>query len=179
VDRARTAAGSIGSSAVGGDNAEVAEACDVALVAVPWTGHAALLGELVIELAGKVVIDCVNPLGFDARGAYALAVPEGSAAQQAQAMLPHSVVVGAFHHVSSVLLRDRDLAEINMDTLVLGDVRMATDAVMELAGRIPGMRGVYAGRLRNCGQVEALTANLISINRRYRTHAGIDVTGLA
>ncbi|MDX6225182.1 MAG: 8-hydroxy-5-deazaflavin:NADPH oxidoreductase, partial [Frankiales bacterium] len=41
---------------------------------------------------------------------------------------------------------------------------------------IPGMRGVYAGRLRNCRQVEALTANLISVNRRYKAHAGIRVT---
>ena len=60
--------------------------------------------------------------------------------------------------------------------LVLGDDREATDTVQALAGRIPGMRGVYAGRLRNAHQVEALTANLISINRRYKAHAGLRVT---
>ena len=60
--------------------------------------------------------------------------------------------------------------------IVLGDDRSATDLVIALAGEIPGMRGVYGGRLRNCGQVEALTANLVSINRRYKAHAGIRVT---
>jgi 8-hydroxy-5-deazaflavin:NADPH oxidoreductase len=67
---------------------------------------------------------------------------------------------------------------VDMDVLVLGDVRAATDLVIAMAGEIPGMRGVYAGRLRNCGQVEALTANLVAINRRYSAHAGIRVTGV-
>ena len=57
-----------------------------------------------------------------------------------------------------------------------GTTARATDVVQALAGRIPGMRGVYAGRLRNAHQVEALTANLISVNRRYKAHAGLRVT---
>jgi 8-hydroxy-5-deazaflavin:NADPH oxidoreductase len=60
--------------------------------------------------------------------------------------------------------------------LVLGDDRAATDLLQELAGRIPGCRGIYAGRLRNAGQVEALTANLIAVNRRYKAHASLRVT---
>ena len=52
------------------------------------------------------------------------------------------------------------------------------DGLRALVGAVPGMRGVYAGRLRNAGQVEALTANLISVNRRYQAHAGIQLTGL-
>ena len=60
--------------------------------------------------------------------------------------------------------------------MVLGDDREATDLVQALADSIPGVRGVYAGRLRNARQVEALTANLISVNRRYRAHAGVRVT---
>jgi len=62
--------------------------------------------------------------------------------------------------------------------LVLGENRNATDVVQALAAQIPGMRGVYAGRLRNCGQVEALTANLVSINRRYKAHAGLRITDI-
>jgi len=122
------------------------------------------------------VVDCVNPIAFDARGAYAIPVPEGSAAQQAAAELTGSTVVGAFHHVSAVLLLDPEVAELDLDVLVLGDDRHATDLVQALAERIPGVRGVYAGRLRNCGQVEALTANLVSVNRRYKAHAGLRVT---
>jgi NADPH-dependent F420 reductase len=145
-------------------------------VAVPYEGHKALLESLRSELAGKIVVDCVNPLGFDKQGAYALAVEEGSAAQQAAAVLPDSRVVGAFHHVSAVLLLDETVDELETDILVLGDDREATDLVEALVARIPGMRGVYAGRLRNAHQVEALTANLISVNRRYKAHAGLRVT---
>ena len=91
-------------------------------------------------------------------------------------MLPDSKVVGAFHHVSAVLLLDEAVDKVDTDILVLGDDREATDLVQALVGRIPGMRGIYAGRLRNAHQVEALTANLISVNRRYKAHAGLRVT---
>ncbi|HET7245481.1 MAG TPA: NADPH-dependent F420 reductase [Streptosporangiaceae bacterium] len=157
-------------------NPDAAAAADVVIVAVPWDGHRDLLRSLAVPLAGKIVIDCVNPLGFDQRGCYPLPVPEGSAAQQAAAVLPGSVVIGAFHHVSAVLLLDPGVASVELDVLVLGDDRSATDLVQALAARIPGARGVYAGRLRNCGQIEALTANLVSINRRYKAHAGLRVT---
>lgn len=179
AERAQDAAAQIGLGVQGGTNSDVAARCDIALVAVPWAGHAALLADLAEPLAGKIVIDCVNPLGFDKQGSYSLAVAEGSAAQQAQALLPDSTVVGAFHHVSAVLLADRDSDAVPaMDILVLGDDRSATDLVQGLADRVPGLRGVYGGRLRNCGQVEALTANLISINRRYKGHAGVAITDL-
>lgn len=165
-----------GGSVEGALNADAAAAGDVVLVAVPWDGHAELLKELAPVLVGKIVVDCVNPLGFDKQGAYALPVPEGSATQQAAALLPESRVVGAFHNVSAVLLEDPEVEFIATDVLVLGDDREATDIVQALAGMVPGMRGIYAGRLRNSHQVEALTANLISINRRYKSHAGVRVT---
>lgn len=162
----------------GGDNRWAAEGADLVVVAVPWDGHAATLADLRGPLAGKVVVDCVNPLGFDAQGPHAVSVPEGSAAEQAAALLPDSRVCGAFHHVSAVLLADPTVSRVDLDVLVLGDDRDAAATVQALAARIPGVRGVYAGRLRNARQVEALTANLIAINRRYRTHAGIRVTNL-
>ena len=114
----------------------------------------------------------------DSHGAFSIPVPEGSAAQQAAAVLPGCTVVGAFHHVSAVLLLDPEVGEFDLDVMVLGDDRHATDLVQALAERIPGVRGVYAGRLRNCGQVEALTCNLVSVNRRYKGHAGLRVTDI-
>ena len=86
--------------------------------------------------------------------------------------------MAAFHHVSAVLLLDAQVDSLDQDVLVLGDDRYATDLVQSLAGRIPGVRGIYAGRLRNCGQIEALTANLVSINRRYKAHAGLRITDI-
>jgi NADPH-dependent F420 reductase len=177
AERAATAAAELGDGTLSGaENRDAAAAADVVIVAVPWEGHRDLLASLAEPLAGKVVIDIVNPVGFDSRGAYALRVPEGSAAEQAAAVLPDSTVVGAFHHVPAGLLLDPAVATVDMDVLVLGDSRAATDLVIALASEIPGMRGIYGGRLRNCGQVEALTANLVSINRRYSAHAGIRIT---
>jgi hypothetical protein len=175
-DRAYAVAREIGPNARGLANRDAAREANLVIAAVPWEGHSELLTELAPELAGKIVVDCVNPLGFDKRGAYPLPVPEGSAAEQAAALLPGSRVVAAFHHVSAVLLLDPEVDTIDMDVLVLGDEREATDLVQALAARIPGVRGIYAGRLRNCGQIEALTANLVSINRRYKAHAGLRIT---
>ena len=175
--RALAAAAEIGSGVRGTGNAAAAEEADMVLVAVPYAGHADTIAEVGQAVDGKILIDCVNPLGFDKQGAFVLEVPEGSAAQQAAALAPGARVVAAFHHVSSVLLLD-PAHELDIDVLVLGDDREAADEVISLADRVPGMRGVFAGRLRNAGQVEALTANLISMNRRYKIHAGIRVTDL-
>jgi NADPH-dependent F420 reductase len=176
ADRARSAAGGVEVSVRGGSNVDVAGAADLVIIAVPFDGHAATVAELATPLAGKVVVDCVVPMAFDKQGAYALDVPEGSVAQQAAALLPDSFVVGAFHHLSAVLLEDLAAPTLDSDVMVVGDDRRATDTVQALAGRIPGMRGIYAGRLRNARQVEALTINLVSVNRRYKVHAGVRVT---
>ena len=181
ADRAETAAKELNEQSgtdlvTGQDNAGCAEAADVVLVAVPWEGHGELLDALRDQLVGKIVIDCVNPLGFDKQGPFALPVDEGSAAQQAEKLLPESRVTAAFHHVSAVHLADLSITEMETDVLVLGDDREATDLVRALADAVPGMRGIYGGRLRNAHQVEALTANLIAINRRYKAHAGVRVT---
>jgi 8-hydroxy-5-deazaflavin:NADPH oxidoreductase len=165
-----------GRAVSGADNLGAATAGDIVIVAVPWEGHDELIKGLADALAGKLVVDCVNPLGFDKQGAFALPVDEGSAAQQAAALLPQSRVVAAFHHVSAVLLEDPDVDKVDTDVLVLGEERDDTDLVQELAGRIDGMRGVYGGRLRNAHQIEAFTANLISMNRRYKAHAGVRIT---
>ncbi len=176
ADRAAKAAEELGHGVRGLDNAGCARESDVVIVAVPWEGHAATLESLRADLAGKLVVDCVNPLGFDKQGAYALKPEEGSAAEQAAALLPDSRVTAAFHHLSAVLLQDPQVEEIPTDVMVLGERRADTDIVQAIAGLIPGMRGVFAGRLRNAHQVEALVANLISVNRRYKAHAGLRLT---
>jgi len=163
----------------GGSNFDVAAAAELVIVAVPYAGHAGLLSALATELVGKIVVDCVNPLGFDHHGPFPLRVAAGSAAEQAQQLLPDSTVIAAFHHVSAVLLDDPTVDHFADDVLVLGEDREAVAIVCELAAAIPGARGIYAGRLRNAGQVEAFTANLIAINRRYKTHAGLAITGVS
>ncbi len=175
-ERAEEIAAGLSGDVRGATNAQAAREGEIVIIAVPWDGHRELLASLAEELSGRIVVDCVNPLGFDKQGAFALDVPEGSAAQQAAQVLPDSRVVAAFHHISAVLLLDDEVDSIDTDVLVLGDDREATDLVRALASRIPGIRGVYGGRLRNAGQVEAWTANLISMNRRYKAHAGVRIT---
>ncbi|MFD3455663.1 NADPH-dependent F420 reductase [Streptomyces sp. NPDC058691] len=176
AERAQATADELGHGVQGADNAETARRSDIVIVAVPWEGHAKTLESLREELDGKLVVDCVNPLGFDKKGAFALKPEEGSAAEQAAALLPGSRVAAAFHHLSAVTLEDPEVETIDTDVLVLGESRADTDLVQALAARIPGVRGVFAGRLRGAHQVEALVANLISVNRRYKAHAGVRLT---
>ena len=177
AEQLRTQPGVASDRVEGGDNLFACTA-DVVIIAVPWDGHGATVQELAPALRGKLVVDCVNPLGFDKHGPYALPVEEGSAAQQAAALLPESRVCAAFNHVSAALLADPQADTIDLDVLVLSDDRDAALQVQALACKIAGVRGVFAGRLRNASQVEALTANLIAINKRYKTHAGIRITDL-
>jgi len=176
ADRALAAAEELGHGVEGADNAEAARRSDLVIVAAPWDGHGDTLKALSTELAGKLVVDCVNPHGIDKKGAYALKPEEGSAAEQAAALLPDSRVAAAFHHLSAVLLQDPEVERIDTDVMVLGEARADVEIVQALAGRIPGMRGIFAGRLRNAHQVESLVANLISVNRRYKAHAGLRLT---
>jgi 8-hydroxy-5-deazaflavin:NADPH oxidoreductase len=180
LERARAAAETYSANkgdVRGGSNREAA-AADLVIVSVPYDGHAELLAGLSNELKDKVVIDCVNPLGFDAHGPFPLPVPAGSAAQEAQQILPDSTVIAAFHHISAIHLDDPSIDAVPGHVLVLGEDRAAVELVCELANDVTQAGGLYAGRLRNAGQVEAFTANLIAINRRYRTHAAIEITGL-
>lgn len=167
-----------GAAVSGAGNADAAAAADVVVLAVPYDGHDTLVAELAPRLAGKVVVSCVNPLGFDERGPYGLDVAGGSAAEVAQALLPESRVVGAFHHVSAVSLWGKQDYLDHEDVLVCGDDPDAKQVAIDLARSVTGRDGVDAGRLRLARQLEPLTAVLISINKRYRTRSGIAVSGI-
>jgi NADPH-dependent F420 reductase len=159
-------------------NADAAAGADVVFLVFPFDGQAATLPGLAEAIGGKVVVDVVNPLGWDERGAYPLDVPEGSAAEQAQALLPAARVTAAFHHAPPRLLADLD-REVETDVLVVGDDPEARALVIQLADQIPGCRGIDAGPLRLARQLEGLTAVIVEINRRYRIHAGVRVTRLS
>lgn len=162
----------------GASNLDACADADVVLLAVPYDGHDELVATLPLD--GKVVVSCVNPLAFDKAGPHGRVVDggEGSAAESAQRIAPGSQVVGAFHHVSAVTLwGDRDYLD-DEDILVCGDSVEAKDVVIDLARSVTGRDGVDAGRLRLARQLEPLTAVLISINKRYKTHSGVRISGL-
>jgi NADPH-dependent F420 reductase len=164
-------------SVIGATNVKAAEAADLVLLAVPFDGHHDLVRDLGPHLASKVVISCVNPLGFDKAGPYGLDLGPTSAAETAQELLPEARLVGAFHHLSAVALLSGAPLD-HEDVLVVGDDREAKAIVTELAAAVTGKPGIDAGPLRLARQLEPLTAVLISINRQYKVRSGIAVAGL-
>jgi NADPH-dependent F420 reductase len=162
----------------GADNAGAADAAGLVLLAVPYDGHRELVEALAPHLRGKTVISCVNPLGFDKRGPYGLDVPDGSAAEEAERLVPDAAVIGAFHHVSAVTLWGEADVLDHEDVLVCGDDADAKTFVIELAAAVTGSPGIDAGALRLARQLEPLTAVLISINKRYKVRSGIKISGL-
>jgi NADPH-dependent F420 reductase len=161
----------------GATNADAVAAASVVLLAVPWDGHADLVSSLADQLAGKIVISCVNPLGFDGDGPYGLVLEE-SAAQETQRLVPAARVVGAFHHVAALSLWKTPDVLTHEDVLVCGDDVEAKDVVQDLAAAVTGKRGIDAGGLRLGRQLEPLTAVLISMNKRYKTRSGVAITGV-
>ncbi|MET8946766.1 NADPH-dependent F420 reductase [Streptomyces sp. NPDC004542] len=159
------------------DNLAAVRGADIVLLAVPHAGHDDLVSALGRELDGKIVISCVNPLGFDERGPYGLDL-ERSAAEQAQLLVPRARLVGAFHHLAAASLWAGGEPLAHEDVLVCGDDREATAVVAGLAGAVTGHPGIDVGPLRLARQLEPLTAVLISVNRRHKVRSGLRLVGL-
>lgn len=166
----------------GAANADAAATAPVVILAVPFQSQAGTLRGIADALVpGQIVVDATVPLAtaVGGRPTQTVGVWAGSAAQQAQALVPDGVrVVSALHTVSAASLWDLDHA-LDEDVLVCGDRRADKDVVIQLLDRIRGLRLVDAGRLEASRIVEQLTALLISINARHKAHAGIRITGLA
>ena len=167
----------VGLSVSGGLNEQVADESDIVFIAVPYSGHRPTLESLGDRLDGKLVVDVVAPLRFSRGVASAVEVEEGSAAQQAQILLPNSKVVGAFHNLSAEDLMRPNVAIVS-DVIVCADDKNAKSRVMELAESINAVRAVDGGGLQNSRYVEELTALLININRIYKAHSTIKIVGI-
>ena len=163
------------------ENGEAAGRASQLILCVPFRNQSENLANLRDDLReGQLLIDATVPLAAAVGGkaTRVLGVPQGSAAQQAAEMVPDGVrVVSALHTISAATLSDLDQA-LDEDVLICGDRREDKRAAAELIGAIPGLRCVDAGRLETSRIVESLTALLISINARHKTHAGIRITGL-
>jgi NADPH-dependent F420 reductase len=163
------------------ENAAAAAAARVVVMSVPFAGAAATYKSIAESLAaGTLVIDATVPLApaTGGRPTRMIGVWQGSAAQQAAELVPDGVdVVSALHTVSASSLSDlaRTLDE---DVLVCGDRRDPKQATIALIAAIDGLRPLDAGRLELSRVTESLTALLISVNVKHKTHAGIRITGV-
>lgn len=161
----------------GAVNEEVAAAADVVFITVPYSSHREVLELVRNNVIGKTVVDVVAPIIFDNGVARALPVPEGSAAQEAQAILVGSSVTAAFQTVSARDLLHLEEA-VDSDVVVCADDEDARTLVMDLAEKIEGVRAIHGGALRNAVYLESFTALLVNINRHYKSHSAIRITGI-
>ena len=162
----------------GASNADAAQAADVVFLTFPYEGQRPTLEQLQEPLKGKVVVDVIAPMQFQrGRGASAVEVAAGSAAQEAQELLPDSLVVAAFQNASAEELQQPDTV-MDGDVVVCSDHQEPKALVMELVRKIPQLRPVDGGSLANAKYVEQITPLLVNINRIYKIHAGIKITGV-
>jgi NADPH-dependent F420 reductase len=186
AERAEEAAAKVreavpGAEVSGAENGEAARRAEIVFLTVPFRAQSENLNNLREALQpGQILVDCTVPLAAAVSGkaTRSLGVWQGSAAQQAQEMVPDGVtVVAALHTVGAPTLADLD-HQLEEDVLVCGDKKADKARVARLVELIPGLRGVNAGPLEMARIVEQLTPMLISINSRYKAHAGIKLTGL-
>jgi NADPH-dependent F420 reductase len=161
----------------GGFNHEGCEKAEFIFVTVPADGHRDVLTELAPMIGDKIVIDCVAPLVFDKDGPKPTPPEEGSAAEQAQAILPEAKIVSAFHHLDAKQLQ-AIATPMQGDVIVCSDHKPAKKKVMALVEEIEYVRALDGGPLQNSRITEAITALLIHINRNYKAHSGIRITGV-
>jgi 8-hydroxy-5-deazaflavin:NADPH oxidoreductase len=182
AERAEGAAQEIGRAApeanVEGRSNEMAAAeGDVVFLTIPYAGMRDALPPLAGQLTGKIVISTIAPVEFREGRPVALRVEAGSAAQEVQQLLHDARVVSAFQTVDAHQLADLATAP-DTDVVVCSDDQEARRAVVKLARELPGIHGLSGGRLAASRYVEEITALLITLNRIYKVHSGIRITGI-
>ncbi len=180
VEAAERVRAATGGDVEGLENAEAAGRGPIVFLTVPFRAQSETLQNLREALAApQLLVDCTVPTAAAVSGKATrlLGVWQGSAAEQAQEMAPEGVtVVSALHTVSAKSLADGDA--LDEDVLVCGERKADKARVAALIELIDGLRAVNAGPLETARIVEGLTPLLISINVRYKAHAGLRVTGL-
>ncbi|HYX11001.1 MAG TPA: NADPH-dependent F420 reductase [Candidatus Acidoferrum sp.] len=186
AERAGEAAGRLREAVDGADveglvNEEAAKRGPIVFLTVPFRAQSENLNNLreVLE-PEQILVDCTVPTAAAVSGkaTRTLGVWQGSAAQQAQEMVPDGVtVIATLHSISAATLGDPD-AKLDEDVLICGDRKADKTRVARIIELIPGLRAVNAGPLEAARIAEQLTSLLISINTRYKAHAGIRISGL-
>ncbi len=172
----------------GTGNGEAAAGAGIIVLTVPFAAQITTIKDFRDRLRpGSLVVDMTVPLepAVGGRPTRVLGIWAGSAAEQCAELLTSSTragggevdVVSGFHNVGAALLADLE-HEVDCDVLVCGDSKTAKEKLRPLVEAISGCRFVDAGPLSNSRTVEALTALLIGVNVRYKTHSGLRITGL-
>ncbi len=167
-----------GAGVDGAENGAAVEQSEIVFISVPYGGQRDTVTSLKDRIGTKLVVNIVVPMEFGQGGARAVAVDEGSAAEQTKAILGEAGrVVSGFHNLSAHELLDVQ-KPLDCDVLICGGDSESRQQVSGLAGLLAGCRGIDAGPLRNSRYIEDITVLLVGINRRYKTQAGVRIVGL-
>ena len=157
------------------DNSAAAQRAELLVLTVPFAAQSATLKSIAAQAQGKILVDVTVPL-VPPKVARVQLPAQGSAGQIAQSVLGEGVrVVSAVQNVAAAHLHSDE--PIACDVLVCGNDKAARQTVIELLADI-GLRGLHAGLIDNAAAAEALTSVLINLNKRYKTHTGIKITGI-
>ena len=162
----------------GTDNLNAAKQAEAIFLTVPYDAQRPLLEQLNQTLDGKIVINVIAPMTFERGvGASSVDVQAGSAAQEAQELLPNSFIVSAFQNVSAEELLDQAVNMVG-DVIICSNHKEAKELAFDLTNKIPTLRPIDGGGLANSKYVEQITPLLVNINRIYKIHSGIHVVGI-
>lgn len=161
----------------GGLNPDGAEKADIIFLTVPSDAHESTLTGLAEQIGDKILVDVVVPMLWNEEGPKAVMVEAGSAAQEAQQLLPKAKIVSGFHHLDGSQLQKVD-KPMQGDVIVCSDHKTAKKKVMDLVEDIEYVRALDGGGLAISRHLEEWTVVLLHINKIYKAHAGIRITGI-
>ncbi|HVV60083.1 MAG TPA: NAD(P)-binding domain-containing protein [Gaiellaceae bacterium] len=174
ADRAAAAAAELGANAEGKANADAVVGADLAILAVKADAALDTAREVAGALGETPLLSVATAIRFE-KGVGALPDADAlSLAERVQQVVSGPVVAG-LHSIAAANL-DEDAPD--EDALVCGDDAAAKELVLQLAGRLVAGRAVDVGPLAGARALEGLTAVIVNVNRRYKAHAGLRVTGL-
>lgn len=159
---------------VGNDQASLA---DIVVIATPWDSCAPTAKAYSPRLRGKLVICMANALARVGDEFHALYPPRGSIAADVQAAIPDSRVAAAFQHLPARELGDIDTPMVG-DVLICADKQQAIDETIDIVNGMKDLRSLDCGSLSNAAPIEAFTAVLLQLNRKYNTRSAVQITGI-
>ena len=171
AERAEAKAAEIG--AAGAANADAVR--DAAIVVLGVKAEAALAtAEGLREAIGATpVLSVASELRFTKSGVFPSSDAR-SIAERTQELLDAPVCAGLHSLAAASLAHGR----ADGDALVCGDDAGAKELALALAAKVVTGRSLDAGPLASARALEGLTAVIVNLNKRYKGHAGVEITGL-
>jgi 8-hydroxy-5-deazaflavin:NADPH oxidoreductase len=173
ADRARAAAAELGPGVEGAENGDAVQAADLAVLAVKAEAALDTAREIAPALGGVPLLSVASHLQFSKSGVR----PDPDArslAERIQEVVTAPVVAG----LHSIAAANLDEAPPEEDALVCGDDAAAKELALALVAKLVAGRALDAGPLASARTLEGLTAVIVNLNRRYKAHAGLTVTGI-